>query len=184
MSERLGWRVSSKLPPKTEPCNEKKLLLRSNSSWAGATGAEERKGPDKRYDNNRRGLPWWYSGWESTRQCRGHRFDSWSGKIPQLRKPACPRAHTLLMTKPTHCNYGNPCTERLRSTAREATAVGSLCTATKNSPYCNERKPSRSNEDPVQRKINTFKKNKKGSKQHKKCESHHTRKAIQNYHHQ
>ena len=88
------------------------------------------------------------------------------------------------MTKPTHCNYGNPCTERLRSTAREATAVGSLCTATKNSPYCNERKPSRSNEDLVQRKINTFKKNKKGSKQHKKCESHHTRKAIQNYHHQ
>ena len=90
------------------------------------------------------------------------------------------------MTEPTHCNYGSPCTERLRSTAREATAMGSLCTATKNSPYCNERKPSRSNADPAQWKINKLKKKKKrgGSKQQKKCESHHTRKAIQNYHHQ
>ena len=22
------------------------------------------------------GLPWWYSGWESACQCKGHRFDS------------------------------------------------------------------------------------------------------------
>ena len=27
------------------------------------------------------GLPWWFRGKESTRQCRGHRFDPWSGKI-------------------------------------------------------------------------------------------------------
>ena len=25
------------------------------------------------------GLPWWSSGWESILQCRGHRFDPWSG---------------------------------------------------------------------------------------------------------
>ena len=28
------------------------------------------------------GLPWWRSGKESTCQCKGHRFDPWSGKIP------------------------------------------------------------------------------------------------------
>ena len=31
---------------------------------------------------NHRGLPWWSSGYESTCQCRGHRFDAWSRKIP------------------------------------------------------------------------------------------------------
>ena len=30
----------------------------------------------------RRGLPWWHSGWESACQCRGHGFEPWSGKIP------------------------------------------------------------------------------------------------------
>ena len=28
------------------------------------------------------GLPWWRSGWESACQCRGHGFESRSGKIP------------------------------------------------------------------------------------------------------
>ena len=28
------------------------------------------------------GLPWWSSGWESTCQGRGHRFDLWAEKIP------------------------------------------------------------------------------------------------------
>ena len=28
------------------------------------------------------GLPWWLSGKESTCQCRRHRFDPWSGRIP------------------------------------------------------------------------------------------------------
>ena len=28
------------------------------------------------------GLPWWRSGWESACQCRGHRFEPWSRKIP------------------------------------------------------------------------------------------------------
>ena len=27
------------------------------------------------------GLPWWRGGWESACQCRGHGFESWSGKI-------------------------------------------------------------------------------------------------------
>ena len=28
------------------------------------------------------GFPWWRSGWESACQCRGHRSEPWSGKIP------------------------------------------------------------------------------------------------------
>ena len=32
------------------------------------------------------GLPWWYSGWESTCQCREYGFDPWSGKIPHASK--------------------------------------------------------------------------------------------------
>ena len=32
--------------------------------------------------NGNRGLPWWLSGKESTCQCRRHRFNPWSGKIP------------------------------------------------------------------------------------------------------
>ena len=28
------------------------------------------------------GLPWWRSGWESACQCRAHRFEPWSGRIP------------------------------------------------------------------------------------------------------
>ena len=28
------------------------------------------------------GLPWWSSGWESACQCRRHRFNPWSRKIP------------------------------------------------------------------------------------------------------
>ena len=29
------------------------------------------------------GLPWWRSGYESACQCRGHKFEPWSGKIPR-----------------------------------------------------------------------------------------------------
>ena len=29
-----------------------------------------------------KGLPWWYCGWESAWQCRGHRFTVWSGELP------------------------------------------------------------------------------------------------------
>ena len=29
-------------------------------------------------------LPWWFTGWESDCQCRGYRFDPWSGKIPRV----------------------------------------------------------------------------------------------------
>ena len=74
------------------------------------------------------GLPLWLSGKESTCQCRRHRFDPWSGKIPRateqlslcrlycacalelesrnywahvpLLKPMCPRAHASQQVRP------------------------------------------------------------------------------------
>ena len=45
------------------------------------------------------GLPWWRSGWESACQCRGHRFEPWSGKIPHAAEQLSPWATT---TEPTH----------------------------------------------------------------------------------
>ena len=40
------------------------------------------------------GLPWWHSGWESACQCRGHRFEPWSGKIPHATEWLGPWATT------------------------------------------------------------------------------------------
>ena len=40
------------------------------------------------------GLPWWPSGWKSACQCRGHRFDPWSGKIPRAAEELGPWATT------------------------------------------------------------------------------------------
>jgi len=39
-------------------------------------------------------LPWWLSGKESTCQCRKHRFDPWSGKIPSAKEQQGPQATT------------------------------------------------------------------------------------------
>ena len=40
------------------------------------------------------GLPWWRSGWESGCQCKGHRFEPWSGKIPHVAEQQGPWATT------------------------------------------------------------------------------------------
>ena len=45
------------------------------------------------------GLPWWRSGWESARQCRGHGFEPWSGKIPHAAEQLGPWA---TITEPAH----------------------------------------------------------------------------------
>ena len=41
---------------------------------------------------DRRGLPWWRSGWESACQCRGHGFEPWSGRIPHATEQLDPWA--------------------------------------------------------------------------------------------
>ena len=43
---------------------------------------EQHAASRKLVKNTYLGLPWWRSGWESACQCRGHRFEPWSGKIP------------------------------------------------------------------------------------------------------
>ena len=38
------------------------------------------------------GLPWWHSGKESSRRCRRHGFDPWSGKISHATQQLSPYA--------------------------------------------------------------------------------------------
>ena len=48
--------------------------------------------PGSTYINakNSLGLPWWLSDKESACQCRRHRFDPWSGKIPHASEQLTP----------------------------------------------------------------------------------------------
>ena len=50
-------------------------------------------------------LPWWSSGWTSACQCGGHRFDPWSGKIPQAAEQLSLCATT---DEPTSCSHRSP----------------------------------------------------------------------------
>ena len=47
-------------------------------------------------------LPWWLSGKECSCQCRGHRFNPWSRKIPHISPCATTTEPTLQLLKPTH----------------------------------------------------------------------------------
>ena len=81
-------------------------------------------------------LPWWSSGEESSCQCREHRLDPWSRKIP------CAAAQQ------------SPC-----STARETTTRRALSSIVKSSPHSLQLGEStRSSEDPAQPKIKFEKK--------------------------
>ena len=101
------------------------------------------------------GLPWWSSGWDPICQCREHRSDPCSGEIPHA-------VGTLTICLCT------PTTEPL-SRACELQLLKPMCLE---SVLCNEkpprweacmlqwvapqRKPSHSNKDPVQPKVNKF----------------------------
>ena len=106
------------------------------------------------------GLPWWLSGKESACQCRRHTFDPWSRRIPPAVEQQSHNSRACALeprnnTKPTCCNYWNPHTLEPCSATREATAVRSLCTATK-SGSCSPQleKSPRSSRDPAQPEIN------------------------------
>ena len=62
----------------------------------------------------------WSSGWEFACQCRAHGFDHWSGKIPHAveQLSLCAATTERVLQSP-------------RSATREASAMGSLSTATK-----------------------------------------------------
>ena len=64
--------------------------------------------------NNESGLPWWRSGWESACQCRGHRFESWSGKIPHAVERLGPWATIAepARLEPVFCNKRGRVSER------------------------------------------------------------------------
>ena len=113
-------------------------------------------------------LPWWHSGWESPASAgdmglipgagRCHMSRSNKGcvaPLPSLRATCSPHAESpasLCATTPAALTR-EPC-----SSTREATAVASLCITAESSPaHCNQWKPSQSNEDPEQPKINTLK---------------------------
>ena len=68
-----------------------------------------------------RGLPWRFSGKELIWGCRRHRFDPWSGKIP----------HAAEQLSPYAAATEAPRRRSLGSTAREATAVRSLHSPTR-----------------------------------------------------
>ena len=91
------------------------------------------------------GISWWFSGWESACQCRGHGFDPWLGKIPYAMGQLSLSATT---TMPMHLE---PC-----STTREASAMNSLCTAMKSSPHSLPREKAQAE----QRRPSTAKNNK------------------------
>ena len=67
------------------------------------------------------GLPWWFSGQKSALQCRQQQFCHWTGKIPysmEQLKPCATNTKLLQSLQGTATD-----TQRLRSIAREATAI-------------------------------------------------------------
>ena len=58
---------------------------------------------------DRKELPWWLRGEDSTCQCRRYRSDSWSGKIPHAAEQLSPRCclvaqSYLILCDPTDCS--------------------------------------------------------------------------------
>ena len=105
------------------------------------------------YKLTRRGLPWRLSGKESTFQCRRHKFDSWSRKIPraseqlslcpQLLRP-CSRAQEPRLPSPSTATTEACGPENRCPAAGGVTAVKSPCAATRAALFSETReKPTR-----------------------------------------
>ena len=95
------------------------------------------------------GLPQWSSGWASTCQCKGHKFNPWSRRIPHA------TGHLSPCTTTTWPELANWC-----SATREATAMRAHAPQLENSPNSPQlEKAQGSNQDPVQWKVNIFLKN-------------------------
>ena len=81
-------------------------------------------------------LPWWPSRYKSACQCRGHRFDPWSRKIPHATEQLSPCTKTKpVCLEPVLCNNRSHCNEKPVHCNEEcpplATTRESTCTATK-----------------------------------------------------
>ena len=82
------------------------------------------------------GLPWWFSGKESTCQCRSHWFDLWSGKMPRAVERLSSCITTIELALQIH---GASTTDGREpqiqgSATREATTVRRPLTATRDQP--------------------------------------------------
>ena len=87
----------------------------------------------KEKERKQRGLPWWLSGEESACQCRRHRFNPWSGRIPYTEEQLSPWATT---TEPMIQSPWAATTEAFMpwspcSKTREASAMRSPHTVTR-----------------------------------------------------
>ena len=82
------------------------------------------------------GHPWWYSGQESTCQCRGHRFDRWSRKMPHAQEQLSPCTAT---TEPMLQSPRATSTEAMCHTAPGAHACLESVLCNKKS-HCNVKK--------------------------------------------
>ena len=67
-------------------------LARSEQNRLFVTSRSIFKGHHKTFKKPYLGLPWWRSGWESACQCRAHRLEPWSGKIPHAAEQLGPWA--------------------------------------------------------------------------------------------
>ena len=108
---------------------------------------------ERRFQNKLGGLPWWFSGKESTWQCRRHGFHSWSGKTPRTLEQLSLCATT---TEPVLRNPGatTPEARALRGHApqQEEPRRREACTLQlKSSPHLPQlEKSPRGNKDPAQ----------------------------------
>ena len=93
-------------------------------------------------------LPWWSSGWESTCQCRGYRFDLWSWNISQATEQPSPCATT---TKHTSS----------RGHAREAPTKRNRSTATRGQPRMPQLDKAHAQQQRPKAAKNKYKKKKK-----------------------
>ena len=103
------------------------------------------------------GLPWWLSDKESACQCKGHRFNSWPGKIPYAVEQLSPSTTSTepvqspgATTAETMClNYWSP-------RALEPVSCNKRSHCSEKPVYCKYRvAPAHGNKDPAQQKINT-----------------------------
>ena len=111
---------------------------------------------------NQAGLRWWLQSKESACQCRRHRFDPWSSKIPKAAEQLSPCAATVesVLWSVGAATLQPRATDPVLS-ARQATAARILCTATSEQPPPPQlEKSPRGNKDTARPNRNKLKKKK------------------------
>ena len=116
---------------------------RRGHSWGrGGRGSHWAQEYDSIWINGQ-GVPWWRGRYESTCQCRGHRFNPQSKRIPRAGEQTSPSITTTEpVPRPVLCSErSHRCEEPVRTLPLESSSC---------SPQ--QRRPARSSEDPAQPK--------------------------------